>query len=432
MNGSSEIQRRESPRSGFATKHAFSAEHLDVMSKRPILCPMLWSEDELAAFISCLGFDEETSRRIQVRKFRGVEQLLQMSDEELHTEIGLEHPTDQNLVRKALIRFLELDRWQNNQHMGKLPGLGEDPMLSDFIVTPGELDLGEVLSQGSFGLVYQGTLRPRQSRGRLKAGREYAVAAKEMKGDWNVRLRELLKESRVMAALSHTNLCMFLGICADTRLRSAGKQYILSELMDGSLFDLVHNPLMLPWRFTLTLERAMLLTVGICHGLGYLHRSKLVHADLKSPNILVTLVGKDVVPKLCDFGHVAMRAHPAPHHRCGTPHWAAPEALRSEAVSPAADVFSCGAILWEMLAEMVPHRNLSYAQVLGAVGWCGWTPDMGLLPNIPEALRVLLLKCFCFAPSGRPLAVEVAMQLQQIRRRACAQALTSLRTFLGG
>jgi len=421
-----------SPQRGFASRHANSAEQLDMMSKRPILCPMLWSEDELAAFISCLGFGEETSRRIQVRKFRGVEHLLQMSDEELHTELGLELAADQNVVRKALVRFLELDRLQNNEHMGKLPDLAEDPMLRDFIVTPTELSLGEVLSQGSFGLVYQGMLRPRQSRGRLEAGKEYIVAAKEMKGDWNVRLRELLKESRVMAALSHTNLCMFLGICADLRLRSAGKQYILSELMDGSLFDLVHNPHFLPWRFTLTLERAMLIAVDICRGLGYLHRSKLVHADLKSPNILVAFVGAGVVPKICDFGHVAMRAHPAPHHRCGTPHWAAPEALRNEAVSPAADVFSCGAMLWEMLAEMVPHRHLTYAQVLGAVGWCGWTPDMSLLPTgLPDALRMLLLECFCFAPSGRPLAAEVAMQLQRIRRRAHARALMSLRTFLG-
>merc|ERR1719210_2040047 len=117
------------------------------------------------------------------------------------------------------------------------------------------------------------------------------------------------------------------------------------------------------------------LSEGMCAGMGYMHLKRLVHADLKSSNILINHTSSSkLVPKICDFGHAAVRAHPAPHHRCGTPHWAAPEALRNEAVSPAADVFSCGAILWEMLAETVPHRNLSYAQVLGAVGWCGWTP----------------------------------------------------------
>eukprot|EP00448_Togula_jolla_P026550 CAMPEP_0170652854 /NCGR_PEP_ID=MMETSP0224-20130122/47111_1 /TAXON_ID=285029 /ORGANISM="Togula jolla, Strain CCCM 725" /LENGTH=180 /DNA_ID=CAMNT_0010984717 /DNA_START=9 /DNA_END=548 /DNA_ORIENTATION=+ len=82
------------------------------------------------------------------------------------------------------------------------------------------------------------------------------------------------------------------------------------------------------------------LAMGICAGLEYLHARSLVHADLKSSNILINYSsGSSLVPKICDFGHVAVRTHPLPHRRCGTPHWAAPEALRhtlgnADAASP--------------------------------------------------------------------------------------------------
>merc|ERR1712211_185318 len=98
-------------------------------------------------------------------------------------------------------------------------------------------------------------------------------------------------------------------------------------------------------------------------------------------------MGRYPVPRICDFGHAAVRPFPVTHHLLGTPHWAAPEVLRGEALGPKADVFSFGVLLWEMLAKKHPHADLSFGQVIAAVGWAGLVPDLSQLPG--EATPVL-------------------------------------------
>jgi len=393
---------------------------------------MLWSEDELAAFLSCLGLGQEVASSILRQKVKGVDQFLQMSDSKLRLEFGLASPLQRRVVRKALRRFLELDRSENKVQGRRLADAMEDAVLRDFMIPLDELTLEREISQGGFGLVYRGVLRPRMRRGRLEAGGRYQVAVKEMKGERSVRLYELLKECRVMASMNHPNLCMFIGICAKLHVHG-GNQYILSELMDCSLFDLIHWPQSTKWLGELTPLCALDLAEGMSIGIAYMHSKRLVHADLKSPNILIDhSSSRKLTPKICDFGHAAVRTHPASHHRCGTPHWASPEALRSEAIGPHSDVFSFGVMLWELLAQALPHQSLTFAQVAGAVGWSGWVPDMGLLPDVPPGLRELLLRCLSFAPCERPSAHELRPLLRGVRRRAQAEALSLLAGFLDG
>lgn len=268
----------------------------------------------------------------------------------------------------------------------------------------------------------------------MEAGRPQTVAVKDMKGDRNVRVHELLKESRIMASLSHPNVCQFIGICADLK-RAGGKQYILSELMDCSLFDLIHQPDQVRWSGELTIAVSLWLCEKISAGIGYLHSMKLVHADLKSSNVLVDHTSSPTLTaKICDFGHVAVRAHPAPHRQCGTPHWAAPEALRNEAVSPAADMFSVGTILWEMVMRRVPHAELSFAQVLGVVGWGAWLPgsDEELQAEAPPAVVDIVRVCTKFVSTLRPTADEVRRRVRKILRRVEKDSWGLFAGFYGG
>jgi serine/threonine protein kinase len=297
------------------------------------------------------------------------------------------------------------------------------------MIPQNELKIDAEIAQGGYGTIYTGTVVPKIQRGRLEAGKQYRVAVKDMKGDRRVRLNELLKEGRIMASLgSHPNVCQFVGIAfqgSGVMPSTNGKQYILSELMDCSLFDLLHGSenTRSPTNFRDALELFEQISAGVC----YLHSRNLVHADLKSSNVLINASGSQssssskpsLLPKICDFGHVAVRAHPAPHRQCGTPHWAAPEALRSEAVSPASDVFSIGVMLWEALALRVPHFELSFAQVIGGVGWGKWVPDESLLPEaVPEEVLELLRQCQSFSPSQRPAAREVQRRLKRTSKHA--------------
>lgn len=314
------------------------------------------------------------------------------------------------------------------------------------MVSPSRVTIAGKISQGGYGTVYRGLLLPPEASSEAAAAAAAAalpasgsdanprrdgrpVAVKEMKGELRVRLQELLKEATVMAALRHPNICTFIGVCANAAER---KHYIISELLDCSLFDVIHQPHKLKWQGELTPAIAIHVGQGICDGTAYLHRLSLVHADLKSSNVLIDYTSsRQLIPRICDFGHAAVRAVPSPHHRCGTPHWAAPEVLRGEALGPPADIFSLGVILWEMLTQQLPHRGLSFSQVLAAVGWAGWVPDMELLPEgLPVQLRRLLNGCLSFTPTGRPRAHDVLHKLRRIPRRARLRALRELAAFL--
>ncbi|CAJ1431779.1 unnamed protein product [Effrenium voratum] len=394
--------------------------------------PLLWTEDELAAFMSCLGLSSEVCHRVMRQQIKGASQFLSMSNGQLRKALGLVTPVERLVVRHALKRLLDAARWENNVCGHKGMDILSDSVLSHFIIPKEELTLVSKISQGGYGTVYRGVLEPKVDRagGTFQARRTHLVAVKDMKGERRVQLYELLKEACVMASLSHPNICTFVGVCTDTVQR---KHFIISELMDCSLFDMIHQPYKLRWHGELTVSLSLSLGTGIISGICYIHQKNLVHADLKSSNILIdyTSSSRNPIPRICDFGHAAVRCHPSPHHRCGTPHWAAPEVLRGEALSPAADIYSFGVMMWEMLTQKLPHKDMSFGQVLASVGWAGWTPDMTQLPELPREVGRIIKECLRFAPTERPLGKDVVNRLKRFPKQVRMKTLKLLASFLG-
>lgn len=391
--------------------------------------PLLWSEDELAAFFASLGIETNICVRVQQHKLKGAVQLLEMSNSELRRRFGLQSPVERLVVRESLKRLLDADRWENKVRGHRACDLLSDSVLGEFLVPAQEMKLVDMISQGGYGTVYRGVFTPQADRCGFQANQAHQVAVKEMKGERRVRLHELLKEACVMASLKHPNICTFIGVCADIAGR---KHCIVSQLMDGSLFDLIHQPFKLNWNGELTVKVVVKISKGICAGIAYLHMMSLVHADMKSSNILVDISSSTkLVPRICDFGHAAVRSFPAPHHRCGTPHWAAPEVLRGEALGPEADIYSFGVLLWEMLAQRLPHKGLSFGQVLASVGWAGWTPDLKQLPEMPSELYRLLKQCLSFLPADRPISKDLQKRLRHMSKKANIRASQLLEGFFG-
>ena len=135
---------------------------------------------------------------------------------------------------------------------------------------------------------------------------------------------------------------------------------VLEYVQGGELFDHIVSNHGLPESEAIRIFRQMIA------GLSYCHRFSICHRDLKPENILLDS-NRNV--KIVDFGMAALQ--PAKQYlrtACGSPHYAAPEVIRSEGYSgDKADVWSCGVILFAMIVGTLPFDGVDFDQVIQAV-----------------------------------------------------------------
>jgi len=157
-----------------------------------------------------------------------------------------------------------------------------------------------------------------------------------------------LRERDILASLSHPQIPRLWDAGSD----AGGQLYLALEYMPG---DPITTHCQQHAHGT---GRCVDLFLHVCAALGHVHGRGIVHRDLKPSNILVDPQGK---PCLLDFG-IAQRADdppdalPATGDRTFTLHYAAPEQIRGEATAAAADVYSLGVVLYELLAGQKPYR----------------------------------------------------------------------------
>ncbi|KAI0633588.1 hypothetical protein C8Q77DRAFT_1157780 [Trametes polyzona] len=99
------------------------------------------------------------------------------------------------------------------------------------------------------------------------------------------------------------------------------------------------------------------ITREVLNGLSYLHKSSIIHRDLKAANILITSAGKVMI---CDFGVSALlvTASSKRNTLVGTPHWMAPEVAHASAYDTKADIWSLGIMIYEMIKGSAPNSHI--------------------------------------------------------------------------
>jgi serine/threonine protein kinase len=213
----------------------------------------------------------------------------------------------------------------------------------------------------------------------------------------------ILKEARILRDLEkHENIAEYVGLSEDP---GAGPVLLLIR-EPWTLYEVLYQ------RGTrLDAGSASAIGVGIAAGVEHLHSAGIAHLDLKSSNVLLS---SDLVPRICDFGHAATRkeGEARPHNAIGTPITASPEVLLELGVGHAADVWSIGVMLAEMLMPRMPFWGLSYAQVVLAVIHCDDPLSADL--DAPAVYRELVLECFRRNPEERPSAREIKDALKKI------------------
>jgi eukaryotic-like serine/threonine-protein kinase len=161
-------------------------------------------------------------------------------------------------------------------------------------------------------------------------------------------LARFRRERQTLARLQHPNISRLL----DGGTTEGGLPYFVMEYIDGRwLTDHADHR-------RLTVDERLRMFIDVCSAVDYAHRNFIIHRDLKPGNILV---GPDGVPKLVDFGICKLLRPDAlsPNDTVGapmTPDYASPEQIQGDAVTPLSDIYSLGAVLYQLLTASPPRR----------------------------------------------------------------------------
>jgi serine/threonine protein kinase len=216
----------------------------------------------------------------------------------------------------------------------------------------------------------------------------------------DAELRErFVREARIAARLAHPNVVAVYDAGDEN-----GTPYIVMECVEGeTLADLLLR------EGRLDPDRAVGLARQACAGLAHAHAAGLVHRDVKPGNLLLR---RDGMLKVADFG-IARAAESTRLTLAGTilgtAAYLAPEQATGEEVTPAADVYSLGAVLYECLAGRPPRRVESLADLDPEQPI---TPLRDVVPAVPQELEDAVMHALARRPEFRPAtAAELALEL---------------------
>jgi eukaryotic-like serine/threonine-protein kinase len=233
--------------------------------------------------------------------------------------------------------------------------------------------------------------------------------------------QRLWREARAAASVNHPNICQIYEVGED-----AGRLFIAMELLEGEVLSdrLARGPL--------TSSESVPIALGMLAALSALHARGIIHRDLKPSNVFLTAHGV----KLLDFGLARPELNQATDEAAlthtgmlmGTPRYMAPEQVSGDALSPRSDLFSAGAILFEMLTGRPAFGGRTIAEVLHATCY-EHPPALRGSPAVAGIDRVIR-KAMAKSPADRPSSAEaMADELRGVgaqsgTTRVVAQALT--------
>jgi len=238
------------------------------------------------------------------------------------------------------------------------------------------------------------------------------------------------REARAISQLNHPHICTLYDVGEEN-----GVDFIVMEYLEGeTLAELLK-------RGPLPLEKALEYGIQIADGLDAAHRARVVHRDLKPPNIIITRSGV----KLLDFGLAKFLdrgledgASDAPTRQkdltkdeaiLGTLQYMAPEQLESKPVDHRTDIFAFGAVLYEMVSGEKAFQGESQASLIAAIMSGVPRPLTDAAALVPASLDHLVAKSLSKDQdrrwqTARDLTTELQWIVEARREQADEQVAT--------
>jgi tetratricopeptide (TPR) repeat protein len=265
-------------------------------------------------------------------------------------------------------------------------------------IAPGYRILGE-LGRGGMGAVYKAW------QVRLKR----VVAVKVIRADAyadTAAAARFQAEAEAAARFQHPNIVPVFEVGEYERMGYLVLEYVAGGGLDRRLAGQLQDPR----------ESARLIET-LARAIHYAHQRGIVHRDLKPANVLLT---EDNVPKIADFGLAKLlerdQSLTGAGEILGTPSYMAPEQVRGipDQVTPATDVYSLGAILYEALTGRPPFKGTTPLSTLEQVATSEPLAPGKLQRHLPRDLETICLKCLAKEPHRRyPTALSLAEDLER-------------------
>jgi tRNA A-37 threonylcarbamoyl transferase component Bud32 len=240
----------------------------------------------------------------------------------------------------------------------------------------------EMLGRGATGEVYRAD--------DLKLGQPVALKflPPHLAEDADARAR-IRNEVRVARQVSHPNVCRVYDIA-----EADGYAFISMEYVDGEDLRSVLRRLGRPSR-----EKASEIARQLCAGLAAAHEIGVLHRDLKSENIMIDGRGR---ARITDFG-LASFQHELPERAlAGTPVYMAPELFAGAQASTRTDIYSLGAVLYELFTGRSPFGPATVEELRRQKATALPPSPREHAPDIDPVLEGLILSCLEADPSQRP------------------------------
>jgi serine/threonine protein kinase len=293
--------------------------------------------------------------------------------------------------------------------------MAEDHSMTDKTIK--HYKVGELLGSGGMGVVY------RAQDTKLNRPVALKMIRSELTADPD-KLKRFLLEARAAASITHPAIAQVYDI--DT---VEDTTFIVMEFVEGQTVGALIA------KKELDLLGSVEIALQVADGLAKAHKSKIIHRDIKTENIMVTPDGH---AKLLDFGlakllepsseaekrltileHAPTKTMPqttAAGTIMGTTSYMSPEQARGQSLSYPSDVFSLGIVLYEMVTGELPFEGASPIDTMHAIAFEEARPVTVIRKNLPPDLHRIVARCLRKRPEDRyPEAGGLAADLKRLK-----------------